>query len=85
MAKESPYGIDKRLIFRETFSSEAEVRRNGGTPVGVTFDKGVAVFSGAAGTYVSYTIPVSGIFSICNQFRIQHIQRHGCSQKPSTG
>jgi len=30
MAKESPYGIDKRLIFRETFSSEAEVRKNGG-------------------------------------------------------
>ena len=37
---------DKHLIFRETFSSEQEVRKNGGVPTDVTFDRGVATFNG---------------------------------------
>ena len=50
MAKESKHKADRGLIFRETFNSEAEVRRNGGDPdVGATsptFENGIGVFDG---------------------------------------
>ena len=41
---DSIQGIDKRLLFRETFESEQSVRRNGGTPTGVTFSNGAVLF-----------------------------------------
>jgi len=47
MAKESPYVIGRQPIFKETFNSEAEVRRNGGTPTGITFVNGIARFTSA--------------------------------------
>lgn len=46
MAKESLYGIERRLVFRETFESEESVRRNGGVPTGVNFSNGSANFNG---------------------------------------
>jgi hypothetical protein len=54
--KESPFHIeDHRLLFRETFSSEQSVRRNGGTPTGdaVSFSNGVGTFGGS-NDYIAY-------------------------------
>jgi len=53
MVKESLSGIDKRLIFRETFNDEASVRANGGTPTAVTFSNGVGSFNGTT-SFISY-------------------------------
>ncbi len=39
---------DKDLIFAEYFNDEISVRRNGGIPTDVTFDKGVAEFNGGS-------------------------------------
>lgn len=41
---DSLQSIDKRCVFRETFESEQSVRKNGGIPTAVTFDKGVGNF-----------------------------------------
>lgn len=38
---DSLQNINKRCIFRETFESEQAVRRNGGVPTDVTFEKGM--------------------------------------------
>ena len=40
MAREIKYGIDNRLVFREIFNSESEVRINGGVPTNVEFSIG---------------------------------------------
>jgi len=49
---------DKSLIFAEYFNDEQSVRRNGGVPTDVTFDKGVAEFNGTTSVinYVKRTI-----------------------------
>jgi hypothetical protein len=49
----SPKHIDKRCIFRQTFGSELEVRRNGGVPSNVTFRDGKGVFNGSS-SYINY-------------------------------
>ena len=38
--------LDKDIIFQEYFNDEQSVRRNGGVPTDVVFDKGVAEFNG---------------------------------------
>ena len=40
--------LDKNLIFQEYFNDEQSVRRNGGVPTDVVFDKGVAEFNGSS-------------------------------------
>lgn len=55
--------LDKNLVFAEYFNSEQEVRRNGGVPTVVTFDKGIATFNGA-NSYISYKIPINGTYSV---------------------
>ena len=58
--------LDKNLIFAEYFNSEQEVRRNGGVPTDVTFDKGVAEFNGSSSD-VFYNRPIlrgAGEFSL---------------------
>jgi hypothetical protein len=44
-AKQSPYN---KLVFRETFSDESSVLRNGGTPTNVSFENGVGSFNGTS-------------------------------------
>ena len=69
MSKESIYNLDRRCIFREMFNSEADVRRNGGVPTGVTFSNGKATFVGTSATNILYknkplgTVSVRMIFS----------------------
>ncbi len=47
MTKESLTGIDKNLVFKETFNSEQATRRNGGVPTDVTYSNGVGTFNGS--------------------------------------
>jgi len=47
-ARQTYSHIDKRVIFRETFNSDADVRKNGGVPTGVTFDNGKGAFNGSS-------------------------------------
>ena len=47
--RQARYSVEHpRVIFRETFNSEFDVRRNGGTPTDVTFSNGIGTFDGAA-------------------------------------
>jgi hypothetical protein len=46
--KESLYNHDNGVIFRETFNSEQDSIKNGGTPTDVTFSSGVATFNGSS-------------------------------------
>ncbi len=46
--KESLHTLDKDCIFRETFNSEYDVRRNGGEPVNMIFSEGKAICDGTA-------------------------------------
>lgn len=46
--KESIKGIDRNLIFRETFNSEQTVRRNGGQPTDIDFSNGIGTLNGAS-------------------------------------
>lgn len=53
----SLYSADKRIVFYESFQSEAAVRKNGGVPTNVTFNNDVGVLSGNIGSgnyYVKY-------------------------------
>lgn len=52
MVKESLFGVDKNLVFRETFQSEDSVRKNGGVTTGVTFSGGYGRLT-KTGTYTS--------------------------------
>jgi hypothetical protein len=54
---------DKSLVFAEYFNSEQEVRRNGGIPTDVTFDKGRAQFDGADSVIQYEGINVTSPFS----------------------
>jgi len=69
MAKESIQGIDKKCIFRETFNSETEVRRNGGTPTAVTFSNGTALNTGITGR-INYVKSLKGTFSILISLKV---------------
>lgn len=44
--------LDKNLIFAEYFNDEQSVRRNGGVPTNVTFDKGVSEMNGSS--FINY-------------------------------
>jgi len=46
--KEGYYNRDKSCIFRETFNSEFNVRKNNGVPTDVTFSDGVGSFNGSS-------------------------------------
>ncbi len=53
MTKESRYHIEQQdVIFYEPFLDEFSVRRNGGVPTDVTFDKGVASFDGTSSVII---------------------------------
>jgi len=52
--KESKHKADKGLIFRETFNSEADVRRNGGVPTDTTFEDGLAKYPGVSSGAITY-------------------------------
>lgn len=60
---DSIQNIDKKCIFRETFNSEADVRRNGGIPTAVTFSNGKATFDGAT-SVITGTKFLNGTYSI---------------------
>jgi hypothetical protein len=55
-APQSPY----KPVFRETFTDEASVRRNGGTPTAVTFENGSGIFTAS---YINYK---SKLFNLPN-------------------
>jgi len=48
--------LDKNLVFAEYFNSEQEVRRNGGVPTDVVFDKGMATFNGSSSDIILNSI-----------------------------
>jgi hypothetical protein len=56
--------LDKNLVFAEYFSSEQEVRRNGGIPTDVTFDNGVATFNGTSSIIQHPTLYLTDTCSI---------------------
>lgn len=61
--KESLAKIDKKLIFRETFSDEQSVRANGGVPTNVVFSQGKAVFNGS-NAYIKYNNNLKGVYTV---------------------
>lgn len=68
--KESKYGVDKRLVFRETFSDEDSVRKNGGVPTNVVFENGVGKFNGTSSN-ILYNKPIKSNVSI--RIRLNYI------------
>lgn len=60
--------IDKARIFREIFESEASVRRNGGTPTGVTFSNGVISYTNQSQYISNNRFRGKGTFSIRIKF-----------------
>jgi hypothetical protein len=53
-----------RLLFRETFQDDQSVRRNGGTPTGITFSNGVGEFNGTSSNII-YLKQFNGTCSVC--------------------
>ncbi len=53
MTKESLIGIDSKLIFRETFNSEIDTRKNGGALTDVNFSDGKGTFNGTS-SFIEY-------------------------------
>jgi len=53
LAKEALYNTNRNIIFKETFNSENDVRRNRGVPVNVDFSDGVGSFNGTS-SYIRY-------------------------------
>jgi hypothetical protein len=51
---ESARKIERQCIFREAFLSEAEVRKNRGVPLGITFSKGRGIWTGANDQLITY-------------------------------
>lgn len=62
--KESLKGIDRNLVFRETFNSEQDVIRNGGVPVDVGFSEGIGSFNGTTSNIKKPAINIGREFSI---------------------
>jgi hypothetical protein len=67
--KESLSKLDRKLIFRETFSSEMDCRANGGVPTGVIFKNGNALITGASTRLVFPSIRTSE-FSFRIKFKL---------------
>lgn len=67
MSKESILKTDSRVVFKETFGSEDLVRRNSGTPVGITFSNGVGSFNGTS-SWLSYNQTLNGTYSVRMRF-----------------
>ena len=77
MTKESLSGIDKRLIFRETFNSEQSTRDNGGTPANVDFSNGVGIFNGTS-SEIDYRIKNIGkVYSARVRLTMKSLQASG--------
>jgi len=57
----SPYN---KIVFRETFSDEQSVRRNGGVPTNLTFEKGLAKFDASIVKHIRYNAIFRGTYSI---------------------
>lgn len=66
MSKESPYS-SYRPIFRETFSSETETRKQASSITAVTFEKGIASFNGST-SKIKYQNINDGIYSVRIRF-----------------
>ena len=56
--KESLFTIQKKPIFRETFTSEQDTMKNGGVPTAVTFFNGIGTFNGSS-SYINYGNPAN--------------------------
>jgi len=67
--KESLAKVDRKLIFRETFTDEQSVRANGGVPSGVIFNKGIALLTGSSTRLVFPSIRTSE-FSFRIKFKL---------------
>ncbi len=52
LVKESLYSLYPGLIFRETFNSETDLRKNGGVPTSVIFSNGTCIFNGSSSKVV---------------------------------
>ncbi len=65
---ESKFGIDNRLVFRETFNSEQECLEKHGFPVNTDFVNGEAVLNGTS-SYLMYPITLTGEYSVRIRFR----------------
>ena len=61
--KEAPNSPYSRCIFREVFSDEQSVRRNGGVPKDVTISKGIGSFNGTS-SYIKYNKVLNGVYSV---------------------
>lgn len=66
--KESNFHHDKNVIFRETFNSEQDTIRNGGTSTDVTYSNGIGNFNGSS-SYVQYNKNIKGIYSVRIRFK----------------
>jgi len=62
--KEAPNSPYNKLVFRETFSDEQSVRRNGGVPTNLTFEKGLAKFDASIVKHIRYNAIFRGTYSI---------------------
>jgi len=61
--KESLYHLDISVIFRETFNSEQDTRKNGGTPTDVIYGNGVGTFNGSSSKTVFPNL-TTGTYSV---------------------
>jgi len=66
--KEAPNSPYNKLVFRETFSDEQSVRRNGGVPTDVTISNGIGSFNGTSSGIV-YPKNFNGTYSIRIRFK----------------
>lgn len=65
--RESKYKAEKGLVFRETFNSEQDVRRNGGVLTDVTFENGTGIFNGTSSKII-YDKKINGTVTIRIKF-----------------
>jgi hypothetical protein len=59
-ATQTPYN---RCIFRETFSSETETRKQASSVTDVTISKGIGSFNGTS-SYIKYNKVLNGVYSV---------------------
>lgn len=75
MAKESLYHIDKRCIFRETFNSEEDVRRNGGVPTDAIFSNGICTINRDNSSLLKYYLHLeNNTYSFRIRYKINEFQ-----------
>lgn len=63
MSKESLTSPYAKLIFRETFTDEQSVRKNGGVPTSVVFSQGKGAFDGS-NSKINYNLNLNGTYSV---------------------